>query len=93
MRSIAWPMRLNCCKCSSEFEKAGIAAMPFKGVVLGASAYGDMTARTAGDLDVLIYYRDLLRATQILKDRGYELKTKVLEDGSPEAEELLRISL
>ncbi len=33
--------------------------MPFKGVVLGASVYGDMTARTAGDLDVLIYYRDL----------------------------------
>jgi len=68
------------------FEKAGIAAMPFKGVVLGASAYGDMTARTAGDLDVLIYYRDLLPTTQILKERGYELKTKVLEDGSPEAE-------
>ncbi|MGC1424196.1 MAG: nucleotidyltransferase family protein [Terracidiphilus sp.] len=70
----------------NEFEKAGIAAMPFKGVVLGASAYGDMTARTAGDLDVLIYYRDLLPATRILKARGYELKTKVLEDGSPEAE-------
>ena len=43
------------------FEKAGIAAMPFKGVVLGAAAYGDMTARTAGDLDLLIYYRDLMR--------------------------------
>ena len=69
----------------NEFEKAGIAAIPFKGVVLGASAYGDITARTAGDIDVLIYYRDLLRATRILKERGYELKTKVLEDGSPEA--------
>ncbi len=68
------------------FEKAGIAAMPFKGVVLGASAYGDMTARSAGDLDVLIYYRDLLQATRILKERGYDLNTKVLEDGSPEAE-------
>ncbi len=68
------------------FEAAGIPAMPFKGVVLGASVYGDMTARTAGDLDVLIYYRDLLRATRILKERGYELTTKVLEDGSPEAE-------
>jgi hypothetical protein len=70
----------------NEFEKAGIAALPFKGVVLGASAYGDLTARTAGDLDVLIYYRDLLRATRILKGRGYELTTKVLEDGSPEAD-------
>jgi len=69
----------------NEFEKDHIAAIPFKGVVLGASAYGDITSRTAGDIDVLIYYRDLLRATRVLKERGYELKTKVLEDGSPEA--------
>jgi hypothetical protein len=68
------------------FEAARIPAMPFKGVVLGASIYGDITARTAGDLDVLIYYCDLLQATRILKERGYELTTKVLEDGSPEAE-------
>ncbi|MGA9584538.1 MAG: nucleotidyltransferase family protein [Terracidiphilus sp.] len=67
------------------FKKAGIAAMPFKGVVLAASAYGDIIARPAGDLDVLIRFSDLLQATQILKERGYELKTKVLEDGYPEA--------
>jgi hypothetical protein len=68
------------------FEAARIPAMPFKGVVLGASIYGDITARTAGDLDILIYYHDLLRATRILKERGYGLTTNVLEDGSPEAE-------
>ncbi len=73
-------------KVLNAFEQAGIAAMPFKGIVLGASAYGDMTFRTAGDLDVLIYHRDLQRATQILRERGYELKTNVLEDGTPEAE-------
>ena len=43
----------------SAFEQARIVAMPFKGVVLGASAYGDMTMRTAGDLDLLIRYPDL----------------------------------
>ena len=69
------------------FEEAGIHAMPFKGVVLGASAYGDMTARSAGDLDVLIYYGDLRQATRILRGRRYELKTNVLDDGSPEAED------
>jgi hypothetical protein len=69
------------------FEDASIPAMPFKGVVLGASAYGDMTARAAGDLDVLIHFRDLLRATRLLKKRGYELNTKVLEHGSPEAKD------
>lgn len=69
------------------FGNAGIEAMPFKGVVLGATAYGDMTARGAGDLDLLIHYRDLRQATSILKERGYELKSKVLEDGSPALED------
>ena len=69
------------------FEEAGIPAMPFKGVVLAASAYGDLTARYAGDLDVLIHHRDLARATRILQQRHFELKTKVLEDGSPEIED------
>lgn len=65
------------------FEKAKIDAISFKGVVLGASAYGDMTARNAGDLDILIRYRDLLPATRLLKERGYQITTNVLEDGSP----------
>jgi hypothetical protein len=68
------------------FGDAGIAAMPFKGVVLSASAYGDINARAAGDLDLLIYYRDLQKATSILKARGFELKTETLDDDSPEAE-------
>jgi hypothetical protein len=71
----------------SAFERADIAAMPFKGVVLGASAYGDMTRRTAGDIDLLVHDWDLQKATAILKQRGYELKTKTLEDGSPEAKD------
>ena len=75
------------------FEAAGIPAMPFKGVVLGASAYGDITARTAGDLDVLIYYSDLLRATRILKERGYELATKVLGRRLSRSPKLFRIPL
>lgn len=72
---------------SSAFDKAGISAMPFKGVALGASAYGEMTRRRAGDLDLLIHYCDLRLATAILLQRGYELKTKTLADGSPEAED------
>lgn len=71
----------------SAFEADGIDAMPFKGVTLGVSAYGDMTQRRAGDIDLLIYYRDLQSATAILKKRGYELHTQTLENGSPEAED------
>jgi Uncharacterised nucleotidyltransferase len=65
------------------FEHEMIPAMPFKGVVLGASAYHDLTTRPAGDLDVLIRYRDLLQATAVLHERGYELKTQVQTDGTP----------
>lgn len=68
------------------FHELGIRALPFKGVVLGASIYGDMTARTAGDLDLLIHYNDLQRAADLLKRRGYELKSEVLHDGSPALE-------
>jgi hypothetical protein len=65
------------------FDREAIPAMPFKGVVLGASVYGDLTTRPAGDLDVLIHYRHLLRATAVLLETGYELKTPVRSDGTP----------
>ena len=65
------------------FDREAIPAMPFKGVVLGASIYSDLTTRATGDLDVLIHYRHLVRATAILLERGYELKTPVRADGTP----------
>jgi hypothetical protein len=65
------------------FDREAIDAMPFKGVVLGASVYGDLTTRPAGDLDLLIRFSDLQRTTAILLERGYSLKTPVNEDGSP----------
>lgn len=67
------------------FGRAGIEAMPFKGIVLGASAYHNLSIRPAGDLDLLIRYKDLLRTTALLKTRGFELKTPVNPDGTPEA--------
>jgi hypothetical protein len=65
------------------FDDEMIPAMPFKGVVLGASVYHNLTTRPAGDLDVLIHYRHLIRATAVLLERGYELKTPVRADGTP----------
>jgi hypothetical protein len=60
-----------------------IPAMPYKGVVLGASLYGDLTTRPAGDVDLLIHHRDLARAAAVLLARGCELKTPVRADGTP----------
>jgi hypothetical protein len=65
------------------FDQEMIPAMPFKGVVLAASIYHDFTARSAGDLDLLIHYNHLVRATTILLERGYELKTPVCADKTP----------
>lgn len=62
-----------------------IPAMPFKGVVLGASIYGDLSTRPAGDLDVLIHHKHRVAATAVLLRRGYELKTEVYADGTPTA--------
>jgi hypothetical protein len=65
------------------FEHEMIPAMPFKGVVLGASAYHNLTTRPAGDIDLLIHYRHLAQATALIKERGYDLKTPMRADGTP----------
>ncbi len=67
------------------FEQDGIPAMPFKGVVLGASAYGNLTTRPPGDLDVLIHSRHRLRAATILQQRGYELTGSLQPEDMPPA--------
>jgi hypothetical protein len=54
------------------FERENIPAMPFKGVVLGASVYRSLTTRPAGDLDLLVDYNHVPRATAVLLERGYE---------------------
>jgi hypothetical protein len=51
--------------------------------VLATSIYRDLNARAAGDLDLLIDYRQLIRATSIILERGYELETPVRPDGTP----------
>jgi Uncharacterised nucleotidyltransferase len=65
------------------FEHEMIPAMPFKGVVLGTSIYHDLTTRAAGDLDLLVDYKHLQRATTIILERGYEQTTPTNADGTP----------
>ena len=68
------------------FEQVSIPILPFKGLSLAASIYGDLTARSAGDLDFLVFDGDLLRATRALQARGYHLKTPTKADGNPSIE-------
>jgi hypothetical protein len=65
------------------FAHNGIPALPFKGVTLADSIYGKIGFRPAGDLDVLIYHKDLSKAAGILIHHGYQLRTPIQADDKP----------
>jgi hypothetical protein len=56
----------------SLFEGGGVLALPYKGPALAVDAYGDLSLRQFGDLDVLIRRGDLGRVTRVLTAEGYE---------------------
>ena len=53
------------------FESHRIPALPFKGPTLAAVLYGDVSLRPFIDLDILVRPEDVLRAADVLRDRGY----------------------
>lgn len=55
------------------FEANGLPVIPFKGPVLAAMAYGDLSLRQFCDLDIIIHKRDLPRAKELLISQGYQL--------------------
>jgi hypothetical protein len=54
-------------------EARDIRAIPFKGPALAAAVYGDISLRQFTDLDILIRKKDLPRASELLRARGYLL--------------------
>ena len=54
-------------------EKNGISAIPWKGPVLAAAAYGDVALRQFGDLDILVREQDAMKAKDLLLSSGYRL--------------------
>jgi hypothetical protein len=49
----------------------GISALPYKGPVLAATFYGDLTLRQFGDLDILVRPQDANSAKALLWAQGY----------------------
>jgi SAM-dependent methyltransferase len=49
----------------------GITALPYKGPVLAAYAYGDLGMRPFSDLDLILSERDVLAARDLLVSEGY----------------------
>jgi hypothetical protein len=69
----------------SLFANAGIAAIPYKGPVLGLFAYSSPALRRFVDLDVIVKKSDVLQARQILFDEGYT----AAKDLSPGQQDIL----
>jgi hypothetical protein len=53
-------------------QRAGVAAIPFRGPTLAASAYGDLSLRQFSDLDLLVLREDVPKAREALATRGYQ---------------------
>ena len=61
---------LRVCKL---FKEAGIPVAFFKGPLLAQMAYGEISLRQAGDIDLLVYRRDFVQARALLESLGYEM--------------------
>src|SRR5258708_1642645 len=53
------------------FTSEGIGALVVKGPVLAVQAYGDLTMRSYGDLDILVRQRDIRRATELMSGADF----------------------
>ena len=62
-------VRLNAALCQQ-----GILAIPYKGPVLASQAYGDITMREFGDLDVILRHRDIAKAHEVMLELGYRAR-------------------
>jgi len=53
------------------FDALAIDVIPYKGVALAETLYGDIALRQAGDIDLLVRASDFSRIKATLKDLGY----------------------
>ena len=56
------------------FEQENIPAIPYKGPILSASLYGEVSFRQFSDLDIIVPKDSVEKATNLLLNRGYKRK-------------------
>ena len=61
------------------FDRNGIQAIPYKGPVLAASVYGNLSLREFYDLDILVRQRDVERASRLMPSLGYGLELQLTD--------------
>ena len=59
------------------FQEHGIPVAIFKGALLAQMAYGEMSLRQAGDIDLLIHNRDFAPSRMLLESLGYEMTPRL----------------
>jgi hypothetical protein len=68
------------------FRAQEIPALPYKGPVLAAQAYGDVALRQFDDLDIILRQRDVAKAHEIILSLGYKPKFDwILSPGASES--------
>lgn len=63
------------------FDSEGITAVPYKGPVLSIYAYGELTLRQFGDLDIYIFKEDIFHVNKILVSQGYKPDFNIEDKG------------
>lgn len=61
------------------FAEEKISVLPFKGPVLAASAYGNLSLRQFSDLDILVHPKDVEKAKHLFLSEGYSMKIERIE--------------
>ena len=59
----------------------GVRAIPFKGVTLAQTAYGDLSLRECADLDLIVDQASIPQARQVLWSQGYQLTSQDMGRG------------
>jgi len=59
-------------KMTKLFQKQGIETLAFKGPILAQIAYGDITLRQFGDLDIFVKRANFRKVAELLTAQGYQ---------------------
>jgi len=67
-------------RIADRLSQAGIEFIPYKGLALAETFYGDIALRQSGDIDLLIHATDLKRIRKAIGELGYTPHVKLSED-------------
>lgn len=70
-------------RLAADLGKRGIPVVPLKGVALAEAAYGDIGARQASDIDLLVPLRHLDGAVEVAGQHGWRERDRLRSTGRP----------